>query len=95
MTTFLAFKMMMRKAKPGQHIRYHLGLLIDDRQKDVELDKIAKFVMVLYSLNTVRLYQKREGEECGYYVVPLKRLKVRQDQSGSYQEAERITNAES
>lgn len=92
--SFLAFKMMMRKAKPGQHIRYHLGSLIDDRQRDADVDKIAKFIMVLYSLNLVRPYQKREGEEYGYYVVPLKRLKVRQDHSGSYQDAERITNAE-
>jgi hypothetical protein len=88
------FQQQMRKAKPGQHVKYHHGLLIDDRQTDRQLDLIAKYVMVLWGLDVARLYQKRNGDHCDYFVVLTERLRIRKDEQGTFQEAERLTEIE-
>ena len=90
MARFVEFKRMMKKAKVGQHIQYHYGLLIDDRQGDDQLDLIARFCLALFTINVARIYQKRDGDGTGYYVVLTKKLKVRADQSGTFQDAERL-----
>lgn len=86
---FTEFKKAMAKAKPGKHIPYHVGSLIDDRA-DVEVDLIARFVMALYELDHARLYQKRIENKVHYFIVLTQRLRTRRDQSGSFQEAERL-----
>jgi hypothetical protein len=80
----------MRKAKPGKPVLYHHGLLIDDRQTDKQLDLIAKYVMVLWGLDVARPYQVRNGDHCDYFVVLTERLRVRKDEQGTFQEAERL-----
>lgn len=84
------FKAVMAKAKRGQHIGYHMGLLSADRLEDKELDSIARFCEALFQIDTARLWQRREGTEMAYYVTLTKRLRTRKDQSGSFQDAERL-----
>jgi hypothetical protein len=84
------FQSVMLKAKPGQHIRYHHGLLAASRETWKDVDRIANYVKALNELGIARLYQKREGEHMGYYVVLTERLKVRKDGQGSHQEAQRL-----
>lgn len=90
---FKLFKETMRKAKPGHPVLYHHGLLIDDRVNP-ELDQIAKYVMVLWGMDVARLYQKRNGDGSDYFVVLTQRLRVRKDEQGTFQEAERLMKIE-
>lgn len=84
------FKQVMLKAKPGQHIRYHRGLLAEAVTRFPEVRKIAAFTRAASEIGVARLYQKREEGIMGYYIVLTERLKVRKDQQGSYQEANRL-----
>lgn len=84
--SFDDFASVMRKAKPKQRILYHTGNLIEDREHNHELDKIARFVMAMYELNVARIWHDKDG----YYVSLLRRLKVRKDDQGSFQEAIRL-----
>lgn len=84
--TFAAFRNMMMRARKGQRIVYHEGNLAADRATDRVLDQIARFVSALYELDTARLYH--EGNK--YYVVLTRRLRVRRDEQGTAQEAERL-----
>lgn len=84
--TFDEFKNVMRKARTGQRITYHQGNLAEDRTHDGEVDLIARFVTALYELDVARLYHHRND----YFVCLTKRLKVRKDLQGSFQEAERL-----
>ena len=90
MNNFAQFKQMMKKAKKGQRICYHRGSLIDDRLVDGELDMIAKFCVALWTINTARIWQQRENGECCYYIALTRRLRVRKDDQGSFQDAERL-----
>lgn len=65
-------------------------MLAADRVADKELDSIARFVEALFQIDTARLHQKRENGETTYYVTLTKRLRTRKDQSGSFQDAERL-----
>lgn len=88
---FVDFKDVMKRAKPGQHIRYHVGELALDRTNSVNVELIARFVETLYEIDTARLWQRREaGRVCYYYVTLTRRLRTRRDDQGSFQEAERI-----
>lgn len=89
-SSYKDFAAMMRKAKPGQRICYHHGLLIDDRQHDGQLDLIAKYCAILYDLDIARIYQVRNGDGCDYFVVLRERLRTRKDEQGTSQEAERL-----
>lgn len=84
------FKAAMAKAKPGKPIPYYTGNLAKVRVWDDELDGIARFVAALYEIGAARMYHKREGKKMVYYVVLQKRLRTRRDQSGSFQDAERV-----
>lgn len=86
------FKKVMAKAKPGQHIAYHTGDLADQRTDDRELDGIARFVMALFEIGVARPWQRRDvgDRRITYYVTLTKRLRTRRDQSGSFQDAERM-----
>jgi hypothetical protein len=84
------FKQVMRKARPGQHIGYHAGELAIDRQRDGELDQIARFVVALSEIGVARLYQKRIDGIMHYFVVLTEALSIRKDQSGTLQDAERL-----
>lgn len=83
---FAAFRNMMMKARKGQRIPYHEGNLAEDRVTDGQVDLIARFAKALYELDTARLYH--EGNK--YYVVLTRRLRVRRDEQGTAQEAERL-----
>jgi len=87
---FLQFKGLMAKAKPGQHLEYHRGNLAEARAVDPELDRIARFCEAMFQINTARIYQKRVDGEMVYFVTLTKRLRTRKDQSGSFQDAERL-----
>ena len=85
-----AFKALLLKAKPGQHIRYHRGLLAEAAAHFPEVRKTAAFIRSLTEIGVARIYQKREDGEMNYYVVLSERLKVRKDGQGSFQEATRL-----
>lgn len=85
------FQQMMRKARPGQHIRYHLGNLAEASLAFKEVEKKARFVRAMCEIGIALMYQKREPDGLmGYYVILTGRLKVRKDGQGSLQEAQRV-----
>lgn len=87
---FSQFKAMMAKAKPRQQIAYHVGNLAEARVLDPELDRIARFCEAMFQIDTARMFQKRVDGEMNYFVTLTKRLRTRKDQSGSFQDAERV-----
>lgn len=84
--SFNEFAAVMLKAKPKQRIVYHSGNLVEDRAQSSEVDKIARFVVALYEIDTARIYHQGDN----YYVTLTRRLKVRKDNQGSFQEAVRL-----
>lgn len=73
----------LRHAEPLTHHTYHTGNLAIDRLHDAELDKTATLLYALSELNYVVLYQKRQGPDMLYVVVPVFRpLEEKVDANG-------------
>lgn len=67
------FVQSLLRAKKGARVRYHTGLLMNDRVYNVEVEKIARTVWNLYEAGKCTLVQQRMPEAqpsaCHYYAV--------------------------
>lgn len=68
-----AWSRRLRFAAPLTHHEYHVGNLAADRRLDPVLNKLAALLYALAELQYVVLYQKRDGHDMRYYVVPCYR----------------------
>jgi hydrogenase maturation factor len=60
----------LAEARRGQWLMYHVGFLMDDRDKDQAVEKLAKTVHSIYEQGKVSLVQRRLGPRMyEYYAI--------------------------
>lgn len=85
------FKKKLRNLEPGRELVYHTGLLARDRENNEEINQIAALALAVDEIGAGAVFQRRvRAGICEYVVRVFRRLGVRQDGNGSYQEVMRV-----
>jgi hypothetical protein len=93
MTTLAEFKKKVKHLTPGAALVYHTGELTRDRERSDLVNKVAAFALAVDDCGFGAVFQRRLGPgSYEYQVRVFKRLGMRRDQNGSFQDAERVAS---
>lgn len=85
------FKKRVRHLTPGKGLVYHQGNLALDRMGDDTLNKVAAFALAVDDCGFGAIFQRVLSPGVAEYSLRVfKRLGMRRDENGSFQEAERV-----
>jgi hypothetical protein len=85
------FNKKLRNLEPGRKLVYHTGNLAVDRIQDDELNMIGALALAVAELNVGAVFQKRiTARIFDYEVRVFRRLGLRVDGNGAYQEVQRL-----
>lgn len=62
----------LARARKGDHIVYHIGVLMADRVYDVEVDSVARAAWQAHVDDKVRLFQRRVRPSACQYVAVVR-----------------------
>lgn len=85
------FSKKLRNLEPGRKITYHSGMLSSDRGQCDVVNTIAGMALAVAELGCGTVFQRRVARNVfDYEVRVFKRLGLRQDGNGMFQEVQRL-----
>lgn len=92
-TTVADFKKKLRNLESGRELVYHIGELAVDREDNEALNQVAAIALAVDDIGAGAVFQRKVPGRRGYdYVVRVfRRLGLRKDGNGAYQEAVRVS----
>lgn len=85
------FNKKLRNLEPGRKLVYHTGNLAVDRYQDDEVNLIGALASAVAELDVGAIFQRRVSRNLfDYEVRVFRRLGLREDGNGAYQEVQRL-----
>lgn len=85
-----AFKKKLRNLEPGRELVYHFGHLGRDRHENETVNQIASLAFAVDDTGHGAIFARRAGTGYEYVVKVFRRLGLRTDGNGGFQEVCRV-----